>query len=167
MSKSNVGPITPPKPATAPAKISRRAFGRRAAAAAASSLAPAALVGRVSEVEEKLPAGRTNNSVSRAGGTGDRASDTAQDVDAKLANIIRKYGDRLSEDQRAHLRRILVYNQKMMGSIRAFPLQNGDPPASVLKISFAQKAPEALKRTAPLRNKNGGSGRGDATVKVR
>ncbi len=57
------------------------------------------------------------------------------DVDAKLANIVRQYGNRLTGEQREHLRRILTYNEKMLASIRAFPLENGDPPASVLKIS--------------------------------
>jgi len=58
-----------------------------------------------------------------------------REVEARLANIVRKYGDRLSEDQRQHLRRILAYNEKLLASIRKFPLQNGDPPASILKLA--------------------------------
>jgi hypothetical protein len=56
-----------------------------------------------------------------------------------LKNIIRKYENRLSDDQRAHLRRILTYNEKMLASVRSFPLQNGDSLASVLKISFHEQ----------------------------
>jgi hypothetical protein len=60
-----------------------------------------------------------------------------QEVEARLANIVRKYGDRLTQEQRNHLRRIVAYNEKMLASVRAFPLQNGDSPASVLKVSLA------------------------------
>jgi len=56
-------------------------------------------------------------------------------VDAKLANIIRKYGERFSEEQGKHLRRILAYNETLLAPIRAFALQNGDPPVTVLKLS--------------------------------
>jgi len=58
-----------------------------------------------------------------------------RDVEAKLADIIRKYGERLSEEQRKHLRRILAYNETMLAPIRSFTLQNGDPPVTVLKLS--------------------------------
>ena len=54
-------------------------------------------------------------------------------MDAKLANAIRQFGDRLSDEQRQRLRRILSYNEKMLASIRAFRLENSDPPATVLK----------------------------------
>jgi hypothetical protein len=59
----------------------------------------------------------------------------AAEVDAKLANIIRKFGSRLSDEQRQHLRRILAYNERMLAGVRAFSVQNGDPPASVLRVS--------------------------------
>jgi hypothetical protein len=59
----------------------------------------------------------------------------SRDVDAKLADIIRKYGERLSEEQRKHLRRILAYNETMLAPIRSFALQNGDPPVTVLSLS--------------------------------
>jgi hypothetical protein len=58
-----------------------------------------------------------------------------QEVEAKLANIVRKFGDRLTQEQRSHLRKILIFNERMLASVRAFPLQNGDAPASVLRIS--------------------------------
>jgi hypothetical protein len=57
-----------------------------------------------------------------------------------LANIIRKYGDRLSEEQRKHLGKILAYNEAMLAPVRAFALQNGDPSATVLKLSSGKKS---------------------------
>ena len=54
--------------------------------------------------------------------------------EARLANIIRVYGSRLSPEQINHLRRILSENQRMLTRVRAFPLNNNDTPASVLKL---------------------------------
>jgi MoaA/NifB/PqqE/SkfB family radical SAM enzyme len=62
----------------------------------------------------------------------------SRDVEAKLANIIGKYGERLSEEQREHLRRILAYNETLLAPIRAFALQNGDPPVTVSKLSSGE-----------------------------
>jgi hypothetical protein len=112
-------------------RISRRLFGRRAAFAAALSLSPAELLAASDHSHRE---GQT---------TSDLTPEQSQEVEAKLANIIRKWGSRLSEDQRKHLRRILSYNERMLASVRSFPLENGDPPASVLRVSFAESAPHA------------------------
>ena len=106
-------------------RISRRSFAQHAAIAAALSLSPAHLLAGSHDLH-----GRPRDAV-------DLTTEQTQDVEAKLANIVRKFGDRLSDQQRQHLRRILGYNEKMLASVRAFSLQNGDPPASVLRISFA------------------------------
>jgi hypothetical protein len=105
--------------------ISRRDFGLRAVFAAASSLSASAIL-----------AGGCESNSRRASESG---SPEAQEVEAKLANIIRKYGSRLSDAQREHLRKILTYNQKMLASIWAFPLHNADAPASVLRISALEE----------------------------
>lgn len=126
-------------------RISRRDFGRHAAIVAALALSPCTLVGspqdseRESNPEAKFPNNRGDS----------LTPEQSQEVESKLTNIIRKYGNRLSDDQRAHLRRILTYNEKMLASVRSFPLQNGDPPASVLKVSFiARPAPSELHAAA-------------------
>ena len=56
------------------------------------------------------------------------------EVEARYANTIRQYGNRLSEEQRQRIRRVLTTNERMMSHIREFPLDNGDTPATVLKI---------------------------------
>jgi hypothetical protein len=66
-------------------------------------------------------------------GAGLSAAESAE-VEARYNNTIREYGDRLSEEQRQHIRRILTANERMMSHIRAFPLDNGDTPATVLKL---------------------------------
>ena len=96
--------------------LSRRALGRRAvlsAAALAFSPKPA------------LPQGR--------GGPPLEPADQAE-VDAKYADVIRKYGDRLSDDQKTRVRNTLTNHQRMLARIRAFPLENSDAPATGLRL---------------------------------
>jgi hypothetical protein len=122
---------------TKSARISRREFGLDAAvaatAAAALAVSPSSLLTPRRD--------RDNISPTIAAGEQETASslkltpEQGRDVEAKLANIIRKYGERLSEEQRQHLRKILAYNETMLAPIRAFTLQNGDPPVMVLKLS--------------------------------
>jgi hypothetical protein len=124
--------------------ISRRDLGRRAGIAAAITLSSSSLLGcNTASVHESKPGDKTPD---KAGGG--LTADQAQEVEARLANVIRKYGNRLSEEQRQHLRRILTYNERMLVAIRTFPLQNGDPPASVLKISLVGQAAPAKPASA-------------------
>jgi hypothetical protein len=130
-------------------KISRRRFGRHAAAMAAMTLSSSGVLG---VAQESAP-----GSAAPAAGKKDAGLTPQQnsDVDAKLANIIRKFGSRLTKEQLEHLRRILIYNEKMLASIRAFPLQNGDPPASVLKISRLRETLGAGPSVTPKGRKSG------------
>jgi hypothetical protein len=121
---------------TKSARISRREFGRDAAVAATAT---AALVVSPSGL---LTGRRDRDNISLTIAAGEQETAAAKltpeqsrDVEAKLANIIRKYGERLSEEQRKHLRKILAYNETMLAPVRAFALQNGDPPVTVLRLS--------------------------------
>ena len=108
-----------------------------AAAAAALSLSPPSLLDRATRPRQHI----TDESGGRAGnGAAKLTPDQRRDVEAKLANIIRKYGERLSEEQRKHLRKILAYNETMLAPIRAFTLENGDPPVTVLKLSSGKNS---------------------------
>jgi hypothetical protein len=106
-------------------KISRRRFNFEAAALAATSLSSAAgalgegLGTQVERAQEATDLGLT--------------AEQAREVDARFSNVIKHYGERLSDEQRQRIRRILVYNEKMLASICAFHVENGDPPASVPK----------------------------------
>jgi hypothetical protein len=119
-------------------KISRRLFGQHAALAAAFSLSPAELL---ATPHHSHPDPQSNSELT---------PEQAQEVEAKFANVIRKYDSRLSEDQRKRLRRILTYNERMLASVRSFPLENGDPPASVLRVSFSESTQKSgAARSAP------------------
>ncbi len=123
------------------ARISRREFGLDAAAAAAGALA-------LSVSPTSLRAARHDrDTIPSTVAAGEQETTTpkltpeqSRDVDAKLANVIRKYGERLSEEQRKHLRKILAYNETMLAPIRTFTLQNGDAPVTVLKLSTGKNS---------------------------
>lgn len=124
---------------TQSAHISRREFGLDAAAVAAValSLSPPSLLNARRDpdnISPTNPAGEQETAVLKL------TPDQGRDVEAKLANIIRKYGERLSEEQRKHLRKILAYDETMLAPIRAFTLENGDPPVTVLKLSSGKNS---------------------------
>jgi hypothetical protein len=122
-------PVVEKRRATLRSPISRRDFGWCAAIAAAITLSPSTLLGSIrNSNQESKPGDKTPDK-----GEG-LTPEQSQEVEERLANIVHKYGNRLSAEQRQHLRRILTYNERMLVSIRTFPLKNGDPPASVLKL---------------------------------
>lgn len=123
----------------APEEISRRQFGRKAALAAAATFTAPALLSPVTDAEVARPQEKKPEPLE-----GLTLQQTAE-VDARLANILRRYGSRFNEDQKARLRRILAQNERMMAPVRAFSLQNGDPPASVLRIRFDNPEPTQRK----------------------
>jgi len=85
--------------------LSRRAFGKRVALAAAA------------------PQGR--------GGQPPLPAAAQSEVDAKFADVVRKYGDRLTDEQKTRVRTTLARHQRMLMRVREFPLENGDAPAKV------------------------------------
>jgi hypothetical protein len=125
-------------------KISRRRFARNAAAIAAVTLSPSGILA--------IPnLGGANTAVVGADENKRKLNPAQlQDVEAKLANIIRKYGDRLSEEQRQHLRRMLSYNETLLAPIRAFPLKNGDSPVMVLKLSTGKNSAQSTLRSSDM-----------------
>jgi len=113
-------PSRSPVASTVPLPVSRRRFGKGLAMALATSL---------SRIRP-----RSCGEAQGQDATGDVQN---AEVETKLANIVRKYGSRLSQEEREHLRKILAYNEKMLASVRAFSVQNGDSPASVFRVSVA------------------------------
>jgi hypothetical protein len=92
--------------------FSRRGLGRRIAAAA---LLPAVA----------SPQGRGQAPIP----AGDQA-----EIEAQFANVIRKWGDRLSDEQKARVRAAMVRHHRMLMRIRAFPIENSDAPATGLRL---------------------------------
>lgn len=114
--------MTDSNDATAHGKVSRRRFGKR-------TLTFAAAAG----FSRRLRA-QTDTEISSPQNDAELSPAENQEIDARMANLVRVYGDRLSDDQRKLLRRVLTENEHMLAHIRGFALSNGDPPANVLEL---------------------------------
>jgi hypothetical protein len=98
--------------------ISRRNFGRRAALTGlATALNPSDLTAQ----------GRGGNQTPLP------PKDQAE-VDARFTDMVGKYGDRFTEDQKTRARGVLARHQRMLMRVREFPLENGDAPATELHL---------------------------------
>jgi hypothetical protein len=105
--------------------ISRRDFTRRAAMAAATAAClPADLL-----AASPLPAPPARQQPDEK-----LFPESQAEADAKIQAIFRKYGDRLSEAQKADVRRLLTEGQKPLELMRKFPLDNADQPGNFLKL---------------------------------
>ena len=55
------------------------------------------------------------------------------EAEAKIQNLLRKYGDRLNQEQKAEIRKSLLQGQESLEKLRAFPLENWDEPAAIFR----------------------------------
>jgi hypothetical protein len=154
-------PAPPEAAASKARKISRRQFGRDAAIATAASLSAPALIvpvasprelraeGQSAQEKPKTPpAQQKPGAETKSAGAGPGAAQAkteplkrltpkqVADVEAKLTNILRKHPSRFSDAQKKHLRRILAQQERLLAPVRAVRVENGDSPASVLRVLF-------------------------------
>lgn len=106
--------------------ISRREFARRAAlASAVASLAPSNLLGS-EPIAASLPAQQPANAP--------KLSPEGQvEVESRIQSIFAQYGNRLSDAQKADIRRLANEAQPPLDRLRAFATDNGDGPGLYLK----------------------------------
>jgi len=106
--------------------ISRREFARRAAmVSAAASLAPANLLDAT--LPDSLPQAQ------QAPNSPKLAPVSQAEVDSRIQTIFGQYGSRLSDAQKADIRRLATEAQPPLDRLRAYPTENGDGPALYLK----------------------------------
>jgi hypothetical protein len=130
--------------------LGRRQFALGAAAAAASALTlpgKAALARALSA--DSLPqtapgADKSLEEKTRAAMAKLSASAQAE-VEMKVASIFRKYGDHLSDEQKADIRRIMAESQEGLEKMRAFKLENGDQPADTFRAYRNEEKPRQQK----------------------
>ncbi len=118
--------------------ISRREFARRAAmVSAAASLVPANLL------SAEPP---TSPPPAQQPATPPKLSPESQaELDTRIQAILAQYGGRLSEAQKADIRRLSTEAQPTLDRLRAYATENGDGPGLYLKPLI-----EREKKPAPL-----------------
>jgi hypothetical protein len=118
-------------------KLSRREFARRAALAATSVVVvPATLL---SQETAPKPAPATSAPAQSAPPL---SPELQAEGELKYQWIIQNYGSRLSDAETKDVHRLVMEGQKPLAAFRAFPLDNADQPATVLKFTDAELARE-------------------------
>jgi len=107
--------------------ISRRDFGRGTVLAPACSLTPTGMITPVAEAQQN-PGGNLSDAVQA-------------EVESKMQHVLARWGSRLSEDQKTRIRTTIMRHVRMLETVRAFPLENGDCPASALKLIESRSVP--------------------------
>jgi hypothetical protein len=122
--------------------ISRREFARRAAlVSAAASLSPGELLTNAS-----TPAADPSL---QTPGPPKLSAESQTEVESRLQAVFAQYGSRLSDVQKADLRRLAAEGQAGLDRLRAYPTDNGDGPALYLKpLIEREKKPSPLPATA-------------------
>jgi hypothetical protein len=104
--------------------ISRRKFTVGAAVAATAVFLP----GSEGHAEIASPAQSQQDAAAKLS-PGARA-----EVEAKLKELFRKYGSRLSDAQKADIRKVMAETQDGLEKMRSFALANDDQPAAVFQL---------------------------------
>jgi hypothetical protein len=129
--------------------LSRREFARRAAvAAAAMATIPGGVLGMAdTPTARSMEAAEPLQDV--AAGGPKLSAEALAEVDAKVAEILRRYGEKLSEAQKADVRRLMREAQAPLEALRAYPLENSDEPATVLHLVRVSSRSAGTPRPAP------------------
>ena len=117
--------------------ISRREFARRAAfVSAAASLAPSKLLSS-EPADAGLPAQQPANAPKLT-------LEGQAEVDSRIQSIFALYRNRLSDAQKADIRRLATEAQPPLDRLRAFATENGDGPGLYLKPLMEREKKPAL-----------------------
>lgn len=107
--------------------ISRRKFAVGAAVAATAVLLP----------EGQVRAESSGLAQSQSDAAAKLSPGARAEVDSKVKEIFRRYGSRLSDEQKADVRKVMADTQDGLEKMRAFALSNDDQPALVFEIYHA------------------------------
>jgi hypothetical protein len=120
--------------------LGRRQFALGAAAAATTALIPKASAVSIDALAQTAVTGGDSSPEAKTRTAMAKLSPSAQaEVEMKVASIFRKYGDRLSDEQKADIRRIMAESQEGLEKMRAFKLENGDQPADTFRAYRAEE----------------------------
>jgi hypothetical protein len=137
--------------------LSRREFARGATVAAAAIAAnPGGVLGAAGALAASGGVAVPAVAQEPAGEKPKLSAEALAEVEAKVAAILGRYGAKLSEEQKADVRRLLREVQPQLEALRAFPLGNSDEPATILHLvgRSASRTPD----TPPAAKKPAGTG---------
>lgn len=116
---------------TGSAGITRRTFARNAALAAATiAVLPA---DAFPQAAPPSPAPRAP-SPAESNAPPKLSAASLAEVEARVQGVMRQFGARLSDAQKAEVRRLITLGQKSVEDLRAYPLDISDEPATILKL---------------------------------
>src|SRR4029077_16609547 len=120
--------------------LGRRQFALGAAAAATTALVrPGDLLAQTAVTGDNSVEAKTRAAMAKL------SAQARAEVEMKVANILRKYGSRLNDEQKADIRRIMAESQEGLEKMRAFKLENGDQPADAFRAYRSEEKPAASK----------------------
>jgi hypothetical protein len=131
--------------------LGRRQFALGAAAAATTALIPKgnaltidalaqAAASPAASFDPQSLEGKTRAAMAKL------SASAQAEVEMKVASIFRKYGERLSEEQKADIRRIMAESQEGLEKMRAFKLENSDQPADAFRAYRSEAKPGPAKQ---------------------
>ncbi len=110
-------------------RFSRRDFAKTAAFAAAVAVLPPVPAAQ----ETPTPPVKTEEPKQEL------SAASKAEAEGRYESILRRYGSRFSEAQKAELRRSVMNGQKGLDALRAYQLDNADEPATLLHLFVAGK----------------------------
>ena len=109
------------------AGLSRREFAKAAALTTAAVMVPVELIAQ----QEKPASEATKSEASPQ--TPKLSAQSQAEADLAYETLMRKYGQRVSEEQKRDIKRLVNAQQGALDKLRAFSVINGDEPATVFK----------------------------------
>ena len=145
-------PAQNPETSESDSKLSRRDFARRAALAATTAVVvPAALLSQESAPKPTPAPGAPPQPATQL------SPALQAEGELKYQWILQNYGSRLTDAEKQDVHRLVMEGQKPLAAFRAFPLDNADQPATVLKftevVRDGAKTPSRRERRLPARRK--------------
>ena len=101
--------------------ISRRDFARGVVLAAATAAVP-------------LATGKETAAASPAQEPKPDALKLSPEAESQVQTLMSSYGNRLTDEQKADVRRLIGQAQKTSETLRAYPLANSDEPATIFRV---------------------------------
>jgi hypothetical protein len=116
--------------------LSRREFAMAAALTTAAVLVPSELL---SQAQKPAPeAAKAEKPLE----TPKLSPESQAEADLAYETLMRKYGRRFTEEQKADIKRLVVAQQSALDKLRAAKVTNSDEPATVFQILVGDGRPE-------------------------